>query len=694
MQAVPPQKPSGFWFLFLVCALFPFIWALGFLFPRGDDFDYATRAMFFLDVPGGIYESVKAWLFWSGRYTHHFLVVLLGKAACWPLLSGLVCLTVLGLYALTGYVLARALGGSRLWSALWGMTALFCLLACYQGLPFLYMQTDALSVGLQGGMALLFMALLCRLWRAQPADAVPRSGVRHGALRTRQGVHALWRRIAAPTVWAAPYRRLACVVGVVAAGVYEHAALAVVFSAGSSTLLAWRARHPLARDFMRISACMCLAVALSFLAPGNFVRRVVRHVDASVMWHNLTSLPADWLHSSFGFLSSFWLLAVLALVLLLPRPDKEERENIPSPYPGLCLIAPAGYLLFSFLVALLHCGTDAAIMATPKFAAGLSLYGAFALGCVLYPFVGWIVRRVQSLSLVYDMRLWLILLPAVLILCSGTNWRMTALNASNGAFLDITERLTQRYVWLEAVGRSATADDPAFRFGLLGELARPGSRRRALDPALPAEVVRRLDYGVFPVHMDEALPLSPTAWPNLWVAWRYGLGSVCSAPGDGKAAVEAARQQKGFRLEPAAALEALGIQEARLVTTHGRNVTFAENWLVLRCSAPLPESWRLWRQSPVDMRRLPPLPLQRWWNMLAVERSQARTVLPEWLANSAGVHLHVQPEQWRIRLPEQADIVYAFPLGGASPVADRMPAVYLWGESPEGLMPFGRPQKG
>ena len=41
------QGVSKFWFLFLFCALLPFCWALGFLYPRGDDFDYATRAMFF-----------------------------------------------------------------------------------------------------------------------------------------------------------------------------------------------------------------------------------------------------------------------------------------------------------------------------------------------------------------------------------------------------------------------------------------------------------------------------------------------------------------------------------------------------------------------------------------------------------------------------------------------------------------------
>ena len=125
MQPPSSSTVAKVWFVLLLCALLPFCWALGFLYPRGDDFDYAARAMFLLDVPGALVESVREWLFQSGRYTYHFLAVLLGKAGVWPLLSALVCAVVLALHALAGYVLARALGGSRSWSALWGLFALF-----------------------------------------------------------------------------------------------------------------------------------------------------------------------------------------------------------------------------------------------------------------------------------------------------------------------------------------------------------------------------------------------------------------------------------------------------------------------------------------------------------------------------------------------------------------------------------------
>ena len=519
MQTPSSPKVAKAWFVLLVCALLPFFWALGFLYPRGDDFDYATRAMFLLDVPGGIFESVREWLFQSGRYTYHFLAVLLGKAGVWPLLAALVCAAVLALYVLAGYVLARALGGSRSWSALWGLFALFCLLTCHQALNLFYMQTAALSIGLQSASGLLFMALLCRLWRAHPVDAVPRSGVRHGALRTQHGLRGFWRRCAAPTVWAAAPRRSAVFAGILAVGVYEQAALAVCLAAAVAALLAWRCRHPLARDFTRVVAWVLVALVLSFFAPGNVVHRAVRHVDAAVLWQNLTSLPADWLHHAFWCLSLSWLLAVVALTLLLPRPAREEREKIPSPYPWLCLAAPLAYILFTLCITLLQAGTSAPVSSAPRYAASMAPYGAFALGVALYPFVGWLVRRLQGMAHARDMRLWLILLPAALLLCGGGNWRLTAVNACNGAFTDIADRLALRYASLEAKGRALTADDPAFRFGLLGDIARPDRRRDSLDTRLPGMAVRRLDYGVFPVHEEEALPQDPEVWPNLRVAW-------------------------------------------------------------------------------------------------------------------------------------------------------------------------------
>lgn len=684
MQSSSSPTVAKAWFLFLACALLPFGWALGFVYPRGDDVDFAIRAACFLDVPGGLYEAGKDWLFQNGRYTRNALAVLLGKGALWPLLSALVCAAVPALHALAGYVLARALGGSRSWALLWGLFALFCLLACHQGLNLFYMQAEALSAGLQSGAGLLFAALLCRLWRAQPAEAVPRSGVRHGALRTQQGLRGFWRRCAAPTVWAAAPRRNAVLAGMLAAGVHELSALAVCLSAAVAALLAWRCRHPLARDMTRVVAWVLAAFVLSFFAPGNAVRRAVHPVDTAVLWQNLASLPADWLQYAFLCLSPLWLIAVAALILLLPRPAREEREQIPSPYPWLCLAAPAAYVLFTLCSVLLHAATTAPI-AAPGFAAAMTPYGAFALGVFLYPLVGWLVRRIQGMAHARDMRLWLILLPAVLLLCGGGNWRLTALNACNGAFADIADRLSLRQACLEAAGNGV-----AFRSGPSGEAAQSGGERRDAN-ALPDVAVRRLDYGVFPVYAEESLSQNPALWPNPGVARLYGLGSVRSASGDAAAAGAAALAPSSRPLSLSPSLEALGIRTAWLAGTQGENATFSEVWLVLRCAEPLPETWCIWRQSPVDMRRLPPLPLQDRWSMQAAEYARRQVALPDWLADIAGVRLHVRPEHWRIPNPEQggSDLFYAFPLFPRSPLAKSMPPVRIWGETPQGLMPFG-----
>ena len=161
----------------LLAPLLPFVYAFGFLFPRGDDFDEVTRAMFLFDLPGGLYEIGREWLIWSGRYTYHFLAVFLGKAGELRPAYGLVCAAVAALYGLAVYGLAREAGGgeriSRRDAAFCGCFAVLALFCCHQNLQTFYMLTDALTMGLQPALALCFFWALCRLWRVQgDADAV------------------------------------------------------------------------------------------------------------------------------------------------------------------------------------------------------------------------------------------------------------------------------------------------------------------------------------------------------------------------------------------------------------------------------------------------------------------------------------------------------------------------------------------
>lgn len=133
-----------------------------------------------------------------------------------------------------------------------------------------------------------------------------------------------------------------------------------------------------------------------------------------------------------------------------------------------------------------------------------------------------------------------LLIPLLALLASSSNWRNTMTNAANGSMLHLGLQLQERYDTLQAVGNAAQPKDAPPRFGLLGEIYRPGARKRAIDKNLPLPVVQRsIPATVFPVQMDEALPAQPETWPNLWAAWMLGLGGVYSAPPVAAAAVAA-----------------------------------------------------------------------------------------------------------------------------------------------------------
>ena len=202
---LPP--PGWVWWVLLLALLLPFAYAFGFLFPRGDDFDEVTRAMFPFDLPGGLYEIVREWLTWSGRYTYHFLAVFLGKAGDIRPLYGLVCAGVTALFGLGLYGLARVLQVGRGASAFSGLLAVVVALAGHHSLPNFYLLTDALTMGLLQSMTLIFLWALCRLWQA-PA-----------ALARR----ARWQAI---------------IVGVLTVGVFEHSALAALAACTVAVLLA------------------------------------------------------------------------------------------------------------------------------------------------------------------------------------------------------------------------------------------------------------------------------------------------------------------------------------------------------------------------------------------------------------------------------------------------------------------------
>ncbi len=631
--------PGWGWWVAVVALLLPFAYAFGFLFPRGDDFDEVTRAMVPFDLPGGLYEVAREWLTWSGRYTYHFLAVFLGKAGEIRPLYGLVCAGVAALFGLGLFGLARVVNIRRGPAAFCGLLGVLMVFAGHQSLPNFYLLTDALTMGLLQAMALVFLWMLCRLW-------------------------------AAPAAVARKARRQASIVGVLTVGVFEHSALAALAACTVAVLLALADRFTSretepdaaqnARTRLRHMGVLWLwvfgALLFSFLAPGNQVRRAARHIGTDVQLRQLAAAFDEWRKVAFWFFDGLWPWAVLLLVLVL----RGMRGQCPALARGaarsgllMAVLAIAAYLGLSALLTVLHALSDVTISSTGKLPAGLTLFSAYACGFALWGLLNAFPAVEHALARLFQRALMAaLLIPLLVMLVSSSNWRNTMTNAANGGMLHLGLQLQERYNTLQALGDAAQPKDAPPRFGLLGEIYRPGARKRAIEPNLPLPVVQRsIPATVFPVQMDEALPAQPETWPNLWAAWMLGLGGVYSAPPVPSAAVAALEApadmaaQKPVTLGVPQAVHDAGIDAAWLVRANGApanaqptaaTTTFSDLWLVLHGQdISKIERIAVLRLNKTDWRRLMPVFLQE----LAASHLLERQMLAD---NAAGGSAYLQ----------------------------------------------------
>lgn len=651
----------------LALGLAPFAWAFGFCFPRGDDFDEVTRAMFLFDLPGGLYEVGREWLTWSGRYTYHFLAVFLGKAGEMRLVCGLVCAAVLALHGAAIYGMARLAGISRRRALPLAALALLALCAATGHLPGFYLLTEALTTGLQSAAALVFFWSLCALW-ARCAAAPPEEA-----------------RIRAA-------RRTACLLGVLAAGVFEHAALAVLSGAAVTLLLAWfgerrpetRLRAGRLKTFLLVGVWCLGGAVFSFLAPGNFARRAARGVDADQVRAQLAAVPADWLGALKTFAVSPWPLMALGLALLVALLREHGR---PCQSPGLqrrealllAALAPAAFCLFSLAVTSLHALSDVPLHASPKLGASLGLYAALALGLGSFA----LLRALPELP--FRGRGPALVLGAGLLAlgCASANFQRTLVNAVNGDMAIYAEAMQRRDAWLRHAGADSTSQG-RLRFGLIGEILSPGSRTRAPVPGAPVTTVARWERPVFPVLGTDGLHSKAARWPNTWAAWMYGVEAVAVAPPDPAAAVAAvnapALRDDGreaileLRLTPEA--HALGLAGAwRINAQAGPNPTFALDWLVLKSEKPLPKRLALLVPSPLSPERMAPTLVQAWLLRRLADMSATLSDTPVRLA---GRTLSFSTPGRRVRATAGSRFCYAFPLGPAAPLTAGTPSPGDW----------------
>ena len=338
----------------------------------------------------------------------------------------------------------------------------------------------------------------------------------------------------------------------------------------------------------------------------------------------------------------------------------------------MAVLAIAAYLGLSALLTVVHALSDVTISSTGKLPAGLTIFSAYACGFALwgllnaFPSVERALARLPQRALMAAL-----LIPMLALLASGSNWRNTMTNAANGSMLHLGLQLQERYDTLQVMGDAAQPKDAPPRFGLLGEIYRPGARKRAIDKNLPLPVVQRsIPATVFPVQMDEALPAQPETWPNLWAAWMLGLGGVYSAPPVATAAVAALEApadmaaQKPVKLGLPQPLHDAGIDAAWLVRANGAptnahptaaTTTFSDLWLVLHGQdISKIERIAVLRLNKTDWRRLMPVFLQRLAASHLLERQMLAdsaaggSAYQQILITLAGEQIHFMAEGWKV----------------------------------------------
>lgn len=654
-------RPSRLCCLLALAAMLPFFWGFAFVFPRGEDFEAMSRAMFFLDLPGALHEMGRQWLTADGRYGLHFWQTFLGRAPESLLLNGAVCLLALGSYGLAVYGLARLMAPAmphRL-GLFCGLLTMLGLCACHPQPQYFYNLAQTLALILPGGIWLCLLLCLCRLWLTD------------GPARKRLS-------------------RQAMLAGALAASLGEmpaHAALALTLGAW---LLAVLHRHPARGRFGRVLAMTAACVFLVFVSPGRWATQAVKSLPAG--WEDFA---LDWSQALSGLWSSLWIVPVLALALSLPHAQGEGRvggqplsPDVPLLRPGwLSLMSVLGFVLVSLSMTALHAAGDAFSLADERLAAVLSVYGAASLTLALYPWLGrWNLRLLQGRA-----RLSLLLAGVVIALCFTGNWRAAAEYAAAGDWVVSGDNVQARYNWLWDLGRAYTPLDAPMRLGLWGKFNYPDSPRLTPDAHLPQVAVRALSKTAPPVMTGESLRHDPQHWPNPWVAWFFGLGSVRMAYAHWReewteplrrytrGEISAVRAGSPLELALPAALRDLGLEHAWLAASPSDpNATFAQVWLVLDSAAPLSSrvaaSLEVWRLNPIDPRRMLPLSLQ-----IVLARELLASSGPEKSGRDIGLRLAASRMPLVRALLAGADgrTVYAVPLDIIPQRMDRLPGVIL-----------------
>ncbi|HTP61926.1 MAG TPA: hypothetical protein VMJ14_07575 [Burkholderiales bacterium] len=393
--------------------LLPFAYAMFFAFPFADDFGRALLANGLFDWRGGLQDVGRHWLLWSGRYTHHFLVVFLGDAVMTRTGYGAVCLGVFSLYgfALFG-IFSQIAAGARLQERVFfTLVSLVALAAGHSALNItFYVVTDALGLGIGNAMVLMFIFALCRIWHLP-------------VLRGRDIAFAIFS-------------------SVFAIGCYEHAAIAAFVAAALATWMAYRCGHPHRRAYLLVAGVTGFFLLVSFLAPGNFNRKRIRDVTWNRVAEQLLLAGQDWSTIALGALySHFALLALFLGLAVTPRARGDVRAIARAE------LAAAGVLAFVALsagIVVVHALSDVRVIDTPKLPASIHLLLGTVLAYMLVACAGKLRNRAGRAPAI------VLVLPLMLVFAVSANTLATVRSIFTGQLDSYAAGMAQRQAVLGA----------------------------------------------------------------------------------------------------------------------------------------------------------------------------------------------------------------------------------------------------
>lgn len=578
--------------------LIPFVYAMGFTFPLGDDFARSNEARHIFDFYGGLHEMGRAWWKWSGRYTHHFLVLFLGDLvvtretyalAC----AGLGLLYFTSLYGIFSTLQGKGKGRESVF------LALFCVFGIYSGhqslFPTYYVLTDILSLGIANALVLTFIWALCRLWYAPQVSK-----------------KAMFFAISS---------------GILAVGCYEHSALATLLAAGLALVLAHLSGHPSKQAFLRVFVWIGIFFLLSFFCRGNFRRQTKRNVSLDVISGQLENAWEDWLTYGFRLFSSALLIPALAVgVLASPRRRLPPVARISG--LGVTALVVLGYIMLSAAIVLVHAMSDVTVGGTSKLPASLALLGAY-LTAFLALYQGDGLRRAFS-----RLPALLVISPLLAALCLTSNMRRTVEGVMQGKAAAYAAALEQRYAWLASP--QASAANPAV----------VSENEVIFFPA--GHEAFMLDAGDWPnKHIAEMYGVP---------AVRLGPLSA------GTAYAEALTRGDLINIPVPPSLKNLGVERLGLGQGLGAvpNETFRRDWLVVTAAKPLSALTVLSVPQEGDSRLLPVF-AQRMLRERALSRAELTFTGQERILDViSGIRHDFTMERWKVSA--ESGYVYALPV--------------------------------